>query len=722
MANNIIKRVWNQNRMVNIEDLCGMAFQAEAGGHTFQIFGVDDTGAAVPLSGTVAGVFRRPDNADIALTGASTGGVASVTLTEDCYAVPGFFGLTIFVTSGGQKTAVYAAVGTVAVTSGGVVAGETPQDVVDLINAIAAAVATIPASYTDLMTAIAPIYSTTALYSVGSYVWHDGHLYRCTTPITTAETWTAAHWTAAVLGDDVGELKSALSNNAFNVNSFENGAISETNGTNVNSSERIRTKSYISRTIKTLRSTDANIRFMLYGYTQGTGVYVGALQSDGSFGTTAGSHVTIDMGKIYKQHPVWNYKVVIRMSGGSVQIDTVNNIYFDTYISDISDIDELDTKVFFLDSATKRNSFSTALWENGSISDVNGGNVDNSERIRTKGYIPETVKSVRSNNANGRFALLAYTSGGAYVGEWNQSGVFGIGTGSFFPSLDMEAFWANPLFEGYQYRLIYRIAGGSVQIDTVTGVYLDTDATFNEKIKVIQYNIGKFNMGNSGGLSHDVETKILNYKKFFAQTDADFITMQEFTDTIDSEGVYATDATLFDPICLYKSYTEKETAIRGQRPLNSTAFSYLHTTGDNPSWCIYGNTIVGNKTIAIVSGVLNVSAPSGIDHSEQQIRALTKLTEQLLASYDYAIVGMDTNCLSKTEADTVRAYMEGKGYRSGNWSYLGYLDTYNLSSQMYHAIDNVFVKGNMRIVNFSVPDVYAELSSDHFPVIAEIRI
>ena len=518
----------------------------------------------------------------------------------------------------------------------------------------------------------------------------------------------------------VDDLKSALSNNAFNVNGFENGAISETNGTNVNSSERIRTKSYIARTIKILRSTNANIRFMLYGYTQATGVYVGALQSDGSFGTNAFAHVTIDMGKIYRQHPVWNYKVVIRIAGGSVQIDTVNDIYFDTYISDI---DELDTIVSFLDSATKRNSFSTALWENGSISDVNGGNVDSSERIRTKSYIPETVKYVRSNNENGRFALLAYTSVGTYIGEWNYSGVFAKdGSGYFFPSFDMEAFWANPLFEGYQYRLIYRIAGGSVQINTVTGVYLDTDATFNEKIKVIQYNIGKFNMGNSGGLSHDVETKILNYKKFFAQTDADFITMQEFTDTIDSGGVYATDATLFDPICLYKSYTEKETAIRGQRPLNSTAFSHLHTTGDYPSWCIYGNTIVGNKTIAIVSGVLNVSAPSGIDHSAQQIRALTKLTDQLLASYDYAIVGMDTNCLSKTEADTVRAYMEGKGYRSGNWSYLGYLDTYNMSSSMYHAIDNVFVKGNMRIVNFSVPDVYEELSSDHFPVIAEIRI
>ena len=208
--NNIIKRVWNQSRMVNIEDLSGATFQAESGGHTFAISGVDDTGAAVALSGTVAGVFRRPDNADIALTGAASGGVASVTLTDDCYAVPGRFGLTIFVTSGGQKVAVYAAVGTVAVTSGGAVAGDTPQDVVDLINAIAAAVATIPADYTDLMAAIAPTYSPSALYPVGSYRWNAGKLYRSIVPITTAETWTAAHWTAAVLGDDITDVKSII--------------------------------------------------------------------------------------------------------------------------------------------------------------------------------------------------------------------------------------------------------------------------------------------------------------------------------------------------------------------------------------------------------------------------------------------------------------------------------------------------------------------------------
>ena len=210
--NNIIKRVWNQNRMVNIEDLSGMAFQAESGGHTFEISGVNDAGETVALSGSVAGVFIRPDLADIAIVGEATDGVVSVTLPADCYAVNGRFALTIFVTSDSQKVAVYAAVGTVTRTSGGAVAGDTPQDVVDLINAIDTAVQSIPADYSDLMAAVAPTYSNTSLYAVGSYAWYDGVLYRCTTAITTAESWTAAHWNVSAIGNDVAGIKQELEN------------------------------------------------------------------------------------------------------------------------------------------------------------------------------------------------------------------------------------------------------------------------------------------------------------------------------------------------------------------------------------------------------------------------------------------------------------------------------------------------------------------------------
>lgn len=242
MANNIIERIWNQNAVGTIEDLSGSAFQAEAGAHTFVISGVDNAGAAVALSGTVAGVFMKPDNTDVALTGSISNGKASVTLTAECYTVPGRFGLTIFVTSGSVKTAVYAAVGTVSRTNTGNVSASAEADVVDLINRINAAVATVPASWSGLMADIAPTYSASAVYPVGAYVYYNGDLYRCTTAITTAESWTPAHWTAAVLGDDVSSLKSALSHIDGNLNlTWEQGGLNFSNSVENGNTNYIRT-------------------------------------------------------------------------------------------------------------------------------------------------------------------------------------------------------------------------------------------------------------------------------------------------------------------------------------------------------------------------------------------------------------------------------------------------------------------------------------------------
>ncbi|MBR3333740.1 MAG: SGNH/GDSL hydrolase family protein [Clostridia bacterium] len=218
--NNIIKRKWNQNSMVIIEDLQGMAFQAESGGHTFQISGIDGEGNAVALSGTPAGVMLRADGQDVTLTCSVSGGVVYATLPANAYVVPGRFGLTIFLTSDGQKTAIYAAVGTVGKTSSGTVAPPAGSDVVTLVNAIAAAVATIPASYTDLMAAMAPTYSSSGLYAVGSYAWYSGKLYRCTTAITSGETWTSGHWTLANLGSDLVDLKSALTHTQGEVDGY----------------------------------------------------------------------------------------------------------------------------------------------------------------------------------------------------------------------------------------------------------------------------------------------------------------------------------------------------------------------------------------------------------------------------------------------------------------------------------------------------------------------
>jgi len=58
---------------------------------------------------------------------------------------------------------------------------------------------------------LAPAYSTSGTYAVGDYVAYNGNIYRCTTAITTAEAWTAAHWTQVAIGDELSGTKADLS-------------------------------------------------------------------------------------------------------------------------------------------------------------------------------------------------------------------------------------------------------------------------------------------------------------------------------------------------------------------------------------------------------------------------------------------------------------------------------------------------------------------------------
>lgn len=196
------------------EQLYGAIYGGERNAHKFIITGTRD-GAEITLSGTVTAKFLRADNVDVALTGTIEGGKACVTLGDECYAVPGRYKLAIFVTSGTETLCVYAAIGNSDRTAGSstVDGGNIIPSVSDLIAQINAAVATIPASYSDLMAGIAGTYDASKTYAVGDYAWYNGVLYKCTTAITTAETWTAAHWSRAVLGDDTSGLKSAIDQN-----------------------------------------------------------------------------------------------------------------------------------------------------------------------------------------------------------------------------------------------------------------------------------------------------------------------------------------------------------------------------------------------------------------------------------------------------------------------------------------------------------------------------
>ena len=76
------------------------------------------------------------------------------------------------------------------------------------------------------MASLAPEYSPSSAYSIGSFVYHDGNIYQCTTAIADGgEAWNAAHWGMRKLDDFFTESNSLLTGTIESkVNSmFDNG-------------------------------------------------------------------------------------------------------------------------------------------------------------------------------------------------------------------------------------------------------------------------------------------------------------------------------------------------------------------------------------------------------------------------------------------------------------------------------------------------------------------
>ena len=82
--------------------------------HTFRI-AVSRSGQAVPLAGAgVSGYFIRADGVTVPITGSASGSIASVTITDGCYNVPGRFQLVVKLSLSGETSTVFWGDGAVA--------------------------------------------------------------------------------------------------------------------------------------------------------------------------------------------------------------------------------------------------------------------------------------------------------------------------------------------------------------------------------------------------------------------------------------------------------------------------------------------------------------------------------------------------------------------------------------------------------------------------------
>lgn len=196
---------------VSVVFLPGNMFSMDNGGNIINVFVVQN-GEPVALGGSISANVIRSDGTTVAITGAFEGNKAYVILPQACYAVPGIIHIVMKITEGTTITTIAAITANVYQSSTDAIVdpGTLVPSVAALIEAIEDAVDSIPVDYSGLLLTLAKDYSTSKTYIVGEYAWQAGVLKRCIVPITTAESYTAAHWTNAILGDDVTALKSAL--------------------------------------------------------------------------------------------------------------------------------------------------------------------------------------------------------------------------------------------------------------------------------------------------------------------------------------------------------------------------------------------------------------------------------------------------------------------------------------------------------------------------------
>ena len=105
-----INRTTDLDRPVAVDVLPGVGFTSEQLAHKF-VISAKKSGSAVTLSGGVVARVLRADDAMVLVQGTITNGKATITLSKDCYKIPGQISIAIMVSETSTvTTCVYAAV------------------------------------------------------------------------------------------------------------------------------------------------------------------------------------------------------------------------------------------------------------------------------------------------------------------------------------------------------------------------------------------------------------------------------------------------------------------------------------------------------------------------------------------------------------------------------------------------------------------------------------
>lgn len=480
---------------------------------------------------------------------------------------------------------------------------------------------------------------------------------------------------------ETGKIKAELYNSEiFNVSDWENGGIVASTGANTNHSSRIRTKSYLPWGIKKLYSTNTNVRFLVYAYKDGA--YVGGWWNDGTFNPSDVKGVTsVDFNVFYRNPDFegYQYRACIYINSGTARVETISGIY----------IDILPVKDFL------------NLCVNNSL-----------ERVMR---IPDSSDFDTLMSA-GNYCVDNYSSYATMIHtppEAAQGGRLWVGYASSKSRPYQVWLSFSNKNEPYFYMRIRKT--------DAWGKWNLIGKTQPVNIRVLGYNIGKFNYGFDHTSPHvdDINTKIVNYKKMFGKVNSDLMLFTELTDYIDTSDTINTDTTLIQP--LFKTRVNfhgcaSVTNLMASK-LENDGGVYLRNNNNEYAGAV-GRLVcdIGNRKLIISGGFLRV-----LSSAQDRLEAFKNYINSII-DYDYSIIYLDTNVLNNEERETLYSEAVAAGYTVCNGGYFGLINTL-VPTDMYKPIDNIFVKGNIKVKNFEVlTNEYDNLASDHLPIVADLTL
>lgn len=475
---------------VKVRYLDGNVFSMDNSGNIIGV-NVYDGGEPATLGGTVSANIIRSDGVTVAAVGTLSGNKAYVVLPQDAYTVPGVISIIIKLTSGTNVTTLCAIVANVYLSSTDSVVdpGTIIPSIETLIAEIEAAVASIPADYSDLWTTLAPAFSSSDTYNIGQYCTYDGGLYRFIHVHTGS--WSSSDVVPVTVGGDLFAVRSAF--DALSVNNensnymglWVRGTVVFTATGNVTSSTtRLATEQFVPEEFLFAYTKATGYNFGVYGY-DASGVFKGSLNpTNNTWGTSGTTWITfIDFTQLRSKFPGYTYRITFRnTAGANMPLTDYANLVM---ISKIN-YDLLCAKAKGL-WVEESNYSIPYIFKNLYLSYAAGTLEYRATHLSTLSYVFDNIDFVLADNGYD-FEVAAYDSSSNFdfVGVYNGS-TYQTSSGSWHTFVDLSQIRNNN--PSYKYRIVFRDSGGSNLSEASDYVHIRFVGKANHKINISSDNI-----------------------------------------------------------------------------------------------------------------------------------------------------------------------------------------------------------------------------------------